>query len=90
MTKQKGYTNYAVALSATLICEAIAQDARTVLPVSTLIDGFQGVKDVCLSLPCVVGRGGILRVLSVDLDAEVCEQSRRSASIVREALERVG
>lgn len=90
VTKQKGYTNYAVALSATLICEAIAEDARTVLPVSTLIDGFQGVKDVCLSLPCVVGSGGILRVLSVDLDAEECEQFRKSASTVREALERVG
>jgi L-lactate dehydrogenase len=90
VTKQKGYTNYAVALSATLICEAIAEDARTILPVSTLIDGFQGVKDVCLSLPCVVGSGGILRVLSVDLDAGECEQFRRSASIVREALERVG
>jgi L-lactate dehydrogenase len=90
VTKQKGYTNYAVALSATLICEAIAEDARTILPVSTLIDGFQGVRDVCLSLPCVVGSGGIQRVLSVDLDAEECEQFRRSASIVREALERVG
>lgn len=90
VTKEKGHTNYAVTLSATLICEAIAQDARTVLPVSTLIDGFQGVRDVCLSLPCVVGSGGILRVLSVDLDAEECEQFRRSASIVQEALKRVG
>ena len=90
VTKRKGYTNYAVALSATLICEAIAEDARTILPVSTLIDGFQGVKDVCLSLPCVVGSGGILKVLSVDLDAEEREQFRKSAALVKEALERVG
>jgi len=58
VVRAKGYTNYAVALSATMICEAIREDARTILPVSTLIDGYKGVSDVCLSLPCVVGRGG--------------------------------
>lgn len=90
VAREKGYTNYAVALSATLICEAITDDARTVLPVSTLIEGFQGVHDVCLSLPCVVGRGGIRRVLSVDLDAEEAGRFRRSAAVVRTVLDQVG
>lgn len=90
VAREKGYTNYAVALSATLICEAITDDARTVLPVSTLIDGFQGVRDVCLSLPCVVGRGGIHRVLSVDLDPAEADQFRRSAAVIRAVLDRVG
>ena len=89
VARAKGFTNFAVALSATLICEAIATDARTVLPVSTLIDGFQGVRDVCLSLPCVVGRGGVSRVLSVDLDDEEAAAFRRCASVVREVLDRV-
>jgi L-lactate dehydrogenase len=35
----KGYTNYTVAMCAAIICEAIAGDARTILPVSTLIEG---------------------------------------------------
>ena len=90
VAREKGFTNYAVALSATLICEAITEDARTVLPVSTLIDGFQGVNDVCLSLPCVVGRGGIHRVLSVDLNDREAEQFRRSAAVVRGVLDRIG
>lgn len=85
----KGYTNYAVALSATLICEAIADDARTILPVSTLIDGFAGVRDVCLSLPCVVGRGGVLRVMSIDLNEEETGLFRHSASVVRGVLDRL-
>ena len=90
VVREKGFTNYAVALSATLICEAIADDARTVLPVSTLIEGFQGVSDVCLSLPCVVGRGGIHRVLSVDLDDDEAERFRHSAAVIRGVLDRVG
>ena len=90
VVRAKGYTNYAVAVSATLICEAIDQDARTILPVSTLIEGYRGVSDVCLSLPCVVGRGGVLRVMSVDLDEGESEQFRRSASVVRGVLDRLG
>lgn len=90
VSKEKGFTNFAVAQAATLICEAIAEDSRTVLPVSTLIEGFQGVRDVCLSLPCVVGSGGIQRVLSVDLDAREAEQFRRSSEVVRRVLDRVG
>lgn len=90
VARHKGYTNHAVAVSAALICEAIADDARTVLPVSTFVDGFLGVRDVCLSLPCVVGRGGVSRVLSVDLsDAEAAE-FRHSAGVIRGVLDRVG
>ena len=87
--RYKGYTNYAIGLCASLICEAIAADAHTVLPVSTLVDGFQGVSDVCLSLPCVVGRGGVERVLSVDLNADEADQFRRSAAVIRGVLDRV-
>ncbi|MDR3633529.1 MAG: hypothetical protein P4L84_06815 [Isosphaeraceae bacterium] len=85
----KGYTNYAVALSAAIICEAVANDARTVLPVSSLVDGFQGVHDVCLSLPSVVGRGGVERVLSVDLDDEEAELFRRSAGVLHDVLDQI-
>jgi L-lactate dehydrogenase len=89
VVRAKGYTNYAVALSATMICEAIREDASTILPVSALIDGYKGVSDVCLSLPCVVGRGGVLRVMPVDLDDEEVDQFRRSASVVRGVLDRL-
>lgn len=90
VAREKGYTNYAVALSATLICQAIADDARTVLPVSTLVAGFLGVRDVCLSLPCVVGRDGVERILPVDLDEDEAGRLRRSASVLRATLDRVG
>ncbi|WP_435016597.1 lactate/malate family dehydrogenase [Tundrisphaera sp. TA3] len=90
VAREKGYTNYAVALSATLIGQAIAEDARTVLPVSTLVDGFLGVKDVCLSLPCVIGRRGVDRILPVTLDADEVERFRASASVLRKVLDEIG
>jgi L-lactate dehydrogenase len=88
--KHKGYTNFAVAIAAMLICEAISTDSRAVMPVSTLIDGWQGIKDVCLSVPVVMGRGGIVRTLPIDLDPDELEQMRESAGVLRKVLDEIG
>lgn len=83
---RKGYTNYAIASATTMLVEAIAGDTHTVLPVSTLVDGYLGVKDVCLSVPCVVGRAGVVRMLPVDLDDDEANLFRRSADVLRSAI----
>ena len=85
--RHKGHTNFGVAMAAVDIIEAIANDARRTLPVSTRLDGFCGIEGVCLSLPCVVGRGGILRVLHPSLNAEEQAALRLCAASVREQLE---
>lgn len=84
--ERKGYTNYAIAISAAAIIEAIARDSRRTMPVSALIDGYLGIDDVCLSLPCVVGRQGIVRQLHPELSADEQEAFRASAAVVREAI----
>ena len=88
--RSKGYTNYAVALAAAVICQAVSGDTHAVLPVSTLVDGFQGVRDVCLSLPCVIGRRGVEQVLAIDLNDEEAGQFRDSAAVLRAAIDRIG
>jgi L-lactate dehydrogenase len=93
VVRQKGYTNYAIAMAVSMIVEAIAGDARTVLPLSVLVGGdggfLSGVPEVCLSLPCVVGRGGVLRILPIDLNAAEIAQFRRSAAAVRAMIDSV-
>ncbi len=59
----KGYTNYAIGMASTMIIESILLDSHRTLPVSTLIQGFSRVQDVCLSIPAVIGRQGIQRCL---------------------------
>lgn len=83
---RKGYTNFAVASACMMIIEAIADDALSVMPVSTLIDGYLGVRDVCLSVPSIIGREGVVRTLPVDLDEEEAEMFRRSAKVLKEAM----
>ncbi|MER3514843.1 MAG: L-lactate dehydrogenase, partial [Chloroflexota bacterium] len=57
----KGATYYAIGLALVRIVEAILHDQRSVLSVSTLMNGDYGLRDVYLSLPAVVGRRGVER-----------------------------
>jgi len=83
----KGYTNYGIALAVTAIVEAIALDTKHTMPVSVAVDGFLGVRDVCLSLPAVVGRGGIERILHPRLNETESRAFRASARAVRRQIE---
>ncbi len=86
--QHKGYTDYAIAMGTAMIIAAIAQDSRRTIPVSTLIDGYLGVKDVCLSLPAVIGRGGVRRPLYPALNEGEAQAFQRCAEVVRGAIER--
>ncbi|HEY9285928.1 MAG TPA: L-lactate dehydrogenase, partial [Pyrinomonadaceae bacterium] len=68
--RHKGYTSVAIASCVARVCEAILRDEQTVLPVSTMTTGQHGVGGVYLSLPCVVGRGGVGRVIELPLDED--------------------
>lgn len=82
----KGYTSFGVATAIVRICEAIVRDEHAVLPVSTLLTGQFGVEGVYLSLPCVLGARGVVRVLEPELDADEMAGLRASAEILREAM----
>lgn len=68
--ENKGATYYAIAEAVRRIVSAIMRDENAILPVSTLVDGHYGLSDVCLGLPCIVGAGGIKRVLEIPLNDE--------------------
>jgi L-lactate dehydrogenase len=84
--EHKGHTAFAIASCVARICEAILRDERTVLPVSTMLTGQYGIEGVYLSLPCVVGRGGVERVVELPLDDAEREGLRASAEVLRRTL----
>jgi len=79
----KGATYYAVALAVKRIVECIAQDANSVLTVSSMINGRYGISDVCLSLPFVVGANGIEREITPPLTDDELEKLRASADALK-------
>lgn len=89
IAREKGFTNYAIAMATAMIVEAIANDSNAVLPVSVKIDGIAGVSGVCLSVPAVIGRGGIKQVLPIELTPAEQDKFRASASAVRAIIDSV-
>jgi L-lactate dehydrogenase len=90
IVKGKGATNFAIGLAASRILEAIVADERRIYTVSGLLDGDYGLSDVCLAVPRLLGRAGILGVVPVPLDeAEACGLAA-SAEIVRETVRSLG
>lgn len=86
IVQHKGYTSFAIASCVTRICEAILRDEHTVLPVSIMLKGQYGINDVYLSLPCVVGRRGVERVIELPLDEEERAGLHASAEVLHRSL----
>ena len=82
----KGATYYAIAEAVRRIVNAIVHDENSILPVSSLLTGQYGLNDVCLGLPCIVGRDGIKRVLELPLSEAEYGALQASADKMREII----
>ncbi len=81
----KGATNFAIGLATADILAAIVNDQERVMPVSSLIHDYEGISDVCLSVPCIVGRSGVETPLPVPLNDAERLGLQASAQTLREA-----
>ncbi|MFL5351163.1 L-lactate dehydrogenase [Archangium sp.] len=88
--KGKGATNYAIGLATVQILESVLHDEQRVLPVSSRMDGYLGITDVCLSVPSIVNRKGVEAVLELPLSDSEREGLRRSADTIRQAIRTLG
>jgi len=84
--ESKGATYYAIALALVKIAEAVLRDENSVLPVSTLINDYCGINDVCLSIPCIVNRNGVEKILKLKLSPEEQKKLKFSADSLRNIL----
>jgi L-lactate dehydrogenase len=89
LIKLKGGSGFAVGLSIREVVHALALDSRRVLPVSTLQQGLYGVRNVCLSVPTVVGCGGVRQQVELPLTAKERTGIQQSARVLREIIDQV-
>jgi len=68
--ERKGNTNHGIAASVFRIIRAIEANEKSILPLGVLLQGQYGVEDLVMSVPCVVGRGGVERILNYEFSAE--------------------
>src|SRR5262249_25277921 len=89
LIKLKGGSGFAVGLSIPEVIHALALDIRRVLPVSTLQQGTYGLRDVCLSVPTVVGCGGVRQHVELALTQKERLGLQQSARVLRETIQQV-
>lgn len=65
--KKKGGAGWAVGIAIRDVIHAIALDQGCLLPVSSLVQGAYDVRDICLSVPSVVGRRGVEKHVEIKL-----------------------
>lgn len=88
----KGYTSWAIGYSAASLARSILRDQRRIHPVSVLAKGFHGIDygEVFLSLPALLGRGGIMGVTDVHLTEEEAKRLNDSAKTIAELQNQLG
>jgi L-lactate dehydrogenase len=80
--QRKGRTNYAVALALTKIVQSILRDENAILTVSTFLEDYHGVSNICLSVPVVLGKDGVREIIKLPLDQREVSDFQRSARII--------
>jgi malate dehydrogenase len=82
----KGATFYAPANGVARMVEAIVYDKKALLPLSTYLEGEFGVSGICIGVPAILGRGGVERIVEVDMSPAERESFDKGVATLREAL----
>ncbi|HVE02360.1 MAG TPA: malate dehydrogenase [Sphingomicrobium sp.] len=82
-----GSAYYAPATSAIAMAESFLKDKKRVLPCAAHLSGQYGVDNLYVGVPCVIGSGGVERIVEIELDAEARQNFTVSVDAVKELLE---
>ena len=82
-----GSAYYAPATSAIAMAESYLKDKKRVLPCAAHLTGQYGVKDLYVGVPCVIGAGGVERVVEIALNDEAATNFQASVDAVEELLD---
>ena len=85
----KGSTFYGIGLSLVRISGAILRDEKSVLTVSTMLNGEYNIKDTCLSVPCIVGSEGVENIIAGQLTDDEQAALLKSAEKLHEIYENI-
>lgn len=87
--RKKGGAGWAVAVAIREVVDAIALNKRCLLPVSSMVQGAYGISGICLSVPTVIGRGGVEKHVELELWPKEKTALQNSARALKETLAKV-
>ena len=85
--QRKGVTNYAIAAIVGELCATVLKGRNSIFNVTSLLDDYYGISDVCISVPSVLGREGVSQHLLYDFTDDEMEKLQYSAKQIRSFLD---
>ena len=74
---------YAPGAAAAYLVESIIHDQKKIIPCCVSLEGEYGQNDICIGVPCVIGKNGLEEILDYKLNAEETALFAKSAAAVR-------
>ena len=74
---------YAPGASVSYLVDSILNDQKKIIPCSVFLEGEYGQRDLCIGVPCVIGKNGVDSILEIELDNDETEKFNKSADAVR-------
>jgi L-lactate dehydrogenase len=87
--KLKGATNYSIAMALVKITRSIVRNENSILPVSTLINDYYGISDVCISIPSIVNTIGVEQYIKLDLTDDEQKLFIHSANTLKDFIKTI-
>lgn len=82
----KGATYYAIGAVVAHISRIVLTDAKSILPVSIPLHGYKEISGIALSVPCIVGREGVEKILDVKMSWDEKKQLQEAADTLKKFL----
>ena len=84
--EKKDATYYAIGLAVSRIIESIMRDENTILTISSVLKGHYGISDIALSLPSIVDKNGVKKVLDLDISDSEKQKFVKSSEMMQELI----
>ena len=88
--EKKGATYYAIALAVKRIIECIIGNEKSILTVSSMLDGQYGISDMCLAVPTIVTSEGAEKIIEIPLNDEETRGLHESADKLKALAREIG
>ncbi len=84
-----GSAYFAPSAAIASLVKAILKDEKRTIGVSAYLNGEYGVKDVCIGVPCRLGKEGIEKIIELDLNQEEKERFNASAQVLSQFIKQL-
>ena len=74
---------YAPGASVAYLVDSILNDQKKMIACSVMLDGEYDQKDICIGVPCIIGKNGIEEIVAIELNEDEKQKFAQSAEAVR-------